>query len=113
VGTIISKGGPLAFFGASGGKSTPCMLGTSPAPVIAGNAERQRIVFHNPGTASVYVAPTTTATGTPLLPTLSALAGCFQIPSGGTLVLTGEMQITWQAFSAAVGNPLTIFESNT
>jgi hypothetical protein len=113
VGTIISKGGPRAFFGASGGKSTPVTLGTSAAPVIGINPERQQIVFHNPGTVSVYVAPTTTATGAPLLPTLSALAGTFQIPSGGTLVLMGEMQCAWQGFAAAVGNPLTVFESNT
>jgi hypothetical protein len=50
MGTIISKGGPLAFFGASGGKSTPCSLGTSPAPIIGVNPEQQTLMFHNPGT---------------------------------------------------------------
>jgi hypothetical protein len=112
MGTIISKGGPLAFFGANGGKSTPCSLGTSPAPIIGVNPDRQGIMFHNPGSATAYVAPTTTAVGAPLVPTLSALAGTFQIPSGGTLVLMGEMQCAWQGFSASMGNPLTVFESN-
>jgi hypothetical protein len=110
VGTIISKGGPLTFFSANGGKSTAISLGTSAAPVIGVNPERQTIMFHNPGTSAAYIAPTTTATGAPLVPTLSALAGTFQIPAGGTLVLTGEMQIAWQG--ASMGNPLTVFESN-
>jgi hypothetical protein len=106
MGTIISKGGPLTFFSANGGKSTAISLGTSAAPVIGINTERQGIMFHNPGTSTAYVAPTTTATGAPLLPTLSALAGCFQIPAGATLVLMGEMQCAWQGFSASMGNPL-------
>jgi hypothetical protein len=112
VGTIISKGGPLAFFGANGGKSTPCTLSTTTAPVIGINPERQTIMFHNPGTSTAYIAPTATATGAALVPTLSALAGCFSIPAGATLVLQGEMQCSWQGFAAAMGNPLTVFESN-
>jgi hypothetical protein len=113
MGTIISKGGPLAFFGANGGKSWPITLGTSPAPIIDINPERQQIVFHNPGTSTVFVAPTTTATGAALTPSLSSLAGCFQIPAGGTLVLMGEIQLSWQGFASAMGNPLTVLESNT
>jgi hypothetical protein len=113
MGSIISKGGPLAFYSANGGKSTPCTLGTSPSSIIGGNPERVQIVFHNPGVSTAYVAPTTTATGAALVPSLSALAGTFQIVAGATLVLMGEIQCAFQGFSASAGNPLTIFESNT
>jgi hypothetical protein len=112
MGTIISKGGPLAFAGANGGKSTPVSLGTTTAPLVGANPDRQSIMFHNPGSATAYVAPTTIATGAALVPTLAALAGCFTIPAGASLVLNGEMQCAWQGFASALGNPLTVFESN-
>jgi hypothetical protein len=66
----------------------------------------------NPGGATAYVAPALTANGTPFTPSLSALAGTFQIIAGASLVLNGECQCAFQGFSSSGGNPLTIMESN-
>jgi hypothetical protein len=105
-------GGVLAFATASGSRITPITLGTTTAPILAVNGGRQSLLFTNPGAANVYVAPTTVASGAPLNPSLSALAGCFQIVAGGTLIMGGECQCAWQGFSSSAGNPLTIMESN-
>jgi hypothetical protein len=105
-------GGALASATGNGGKIWPITLGTTAAPIIAVNGQRQSIMFNNVGAATAYVAPVTTATGAPLTPSLSALAGCIQIVAGATFVLFGECQCAWQGFAASSGNPLTILESN-
>jgi hypothetical protein len=105
-------GGVLAFSTANGGKITAVTLSTSAASILAVNGGRQSLLFHNPGTATAYVAPATTATGAPLTPSLSALAGCFEIPGGATIIFGGECQTSFQGFAASAGSPLTIMESN-
>jgi hypothetical protein len=111
-GTWFSRvGGPATASIANGGKFYAVTLGTVTAPIIAVNGARQSLIFTNPGSATAYVAPATTANGAPLNPSLSALAGCFQIPAGASMVLGGECQTAWQGFAASA-NPLTIMESN-
>jgi hypothetical protein len=113
IGQIIGfAGGVLAYSSATGGRVTPVTLGTGTAPIIGINPGRQSIVFHNPGTVTVYVAPMLNASGNPFLPTLLNPSGCFQIVAGGTLVLSGEIQCAWQGFCASGANPFTIMESN-
>jgi hypothetical protein len=113
MGTWFSRvGGAATASIANGGKITAVTLGTTTAPILAVNGARQSLIFHNPGSATVYVAPATTATGAPLAPSLSALAGCLQIVAGGTLVAAPECQCAWQGFSSSAGNPLTVMESN-
>jgi hypothetical protein len=105
-------GGVLASQTATGGHAIPVTLSTSTSQIIGTNGQRLSIVFHNPGSVTAYVAPATTATGGPLTPSLAALAGTFQIVSGGTLVLSGEVQCAWQGFATSTGSSLSILESN-
>lgn len=88
-------------------------ISTAPTQVIGSDPQRQSISFYNPGTISIYVAPTTVQTNgsdVPLTPSPSALGGCFIVPSGGgSITITGECQKPWQAFSASgSSNSLTI-----
>ena len=88
-------------------------MSTIPETVISLNPARQTLTFHNPGTVTIWVAPLLQFNGTPLSPSTAALGGCFMLVSGGMLILTGECQGAWQAFSASgTGVPLTIMESN-
>lgn len=114
MGIFSGVGSPGTVASASGGKVTPFVIpATAAVQAIAGNPQRVRITFHNPGTVNVYVAPTITATGGALNPTLSALAGTFIIFPGGLLAIEGECQTAWQAFAASgTNNPLTVMESN-
>lgn len=120
MGLIVGNAGaPLAFSSASGGKIyANNSISTTPAQVIAANTGRQKITFHNPGDADIFVAPTTSintsGAAATLTPTTSALGGCFRVfANGGTLVIEGECQGAWQAFSASgSGKPLTIMDSN-
>jgi hypothetical protein len=113
MGQVYARvGGCLAYSTANGGKVYAVTLGTTTASILATNGLRQSLIFHNTGSATAYVAPMTTANGSPLSPSLSALAGCFQLPAGATMIFRGECQTAWQAFSASAGNPLTIMESN-
>jgi hypothetical protein len=105
-------GGVLAFATANGGKVYAPTLGTSAAQVIAANALRQSLIFTNPGTVTLYVAPMLNAVGQSLIVNAGALAGAFQLPAGATLILGGECQGAWQAFGASGGIPLTVMESN-
>jgi hypothetical protein len=105
-------GGVLAFATANGGKIYNPTLSTSAAQVIAVNGLRQTLIFHNTGTVTLYVAPVLNATGQSLVVGAGALAGCFQLPGGATLILGGECQGAWQAFGASGGIPLTVMESN-
>lgn len=111
-------GSPLAFSAASGGKvSSYNNLTTTPQSVASANVSRQKILFHNPGTIDLYVAPAlvqTTGSNVALSPTTSALGGCFIVyANGGTLVIEGECQGAWQAFSASgSGNAIRVMDSN-
>jgi hypothetical protein len=105
-------GGVLAFATANGGKVYAATLSTSAAQVIAVNGLRQSLIFQNPGTVTLYVAPMLNATGQSLIVNAGALAGTFQLPGGATLILGGECQGAWQAFGVSGGIPLTVMESN-
>ena len=111
----ISANGAQLIGPASGGKVWPFnTISTTPIQVLAPSPSRAAITFHNPGTVDIFVAPTTQANGTALAPTTSALGGCFLVfANGGQLVISGECQTGWQAFSrSASANPLTVMESN-
>lgn len=115
---VTSVGSPGTTSGASGGRTLAFNnISITPAQVIGNNPARQKITFYNPGLVDIYVAQTVTQnTGSdaPLVPSPSALGGCFLIYSnGGCMSITGECQKPWQAFSATgASNPLTVIESN-
>lgn len=83
--------------------------------VLPANTSRGSIVFSNPGTVIVYVAPTLDAAGAAISPSSAALGGTFSVAAnGGTLSLAGAVQTAWVAFSTSgTGNPFTTLESNT
>lgn len=116
--TVVIAGGVGVFSSATGGKIyAENDISTTPQEVAPANPSRQQITFHNPGTVDIFVAPASSYNGTTfttLSPTTSALGGCFRVfANGGTLVISGECQQAWQAFSASSsGNPLTIMDSN-
>jgi hypothetical protein len=112
----ISATGAQMIIGGNGGKVWPFNnISTSPQQVLAPSPSRASITFHNPGAVDILIAPNVQANGTPLVPSVGALGGCFRVfANGGSLTVTGECQVGWQAFSAsASGNPLTVMESNT
>ena len=92
------------------------VLSTTPAPVAPANALRRSIVFHNPSTIAVYVAPQTIlnfdGTTSTLTPSLAALQGCFILFPGGQMKLDGSCQGQWNAFAAS-GTPALTIEDNT
>lgn len=116
--TLFSSLGQQVIIGGNGGKYYPFNnLSITPAPVLAANPGRISATFHNPGTVDAYVAPAQVMSGGTLVtltPSTVALGGCFLVfANGGTLILTGECQGAYQAFSkSASGNPLTVSESN-
>ena len=87
-------------------------IGTSSVTtVLSANANRYGVIFHNPGTASVYVYPS--AMTTP--PTFAAVGGSFLIFPGSTLsfpsTLFANCNGTWAAFSGAgAAQALTVVE---
>ena len=114
-------GSPLAFSAASGGKiySYNNIAEASVVTVASANTLRQKIVFHNPGTNDIFIAPVkvqTTGSDVTLTPSNTALGGCFRVyGNGGTLAIEGECQGAWQAFSitgSGSANPLTVMDSN-
>lgn len=115
---ITGVGSPGTLSYASGGYTIALNnLNTTPTQVLGANPARRKITVHNPGTIDAFFAQTTeqnTGVDTPLTPSTSALGGCFLIyANGGTLVIEGECQKPWQAFSrSASSNPLTIMVSN-
>lgn len=117
---VAIVGGPSTVSQASGGKVTAFNnLSTAPQTVANANQARRKITFHNPGTADCYVAPALAAALangalSALTPSTVALGGCFIVfQNGGTLVVEGECQGAWQAFSASgAGNSLTVMDSN-
>lgn len=80
--------------------------------VISSNNGRSNISFHNPGSNTVFVAPTTQgSSNTPFNPTQLLLGGTFQITPGGWVVLTGQVQQGYQAaVTAGSSQPLTIMD---
>lgn len=114
-------GSPLAFASASGGKiyAYNNISENAAAVVAAANQFRQKILFHNPGTNDVFVAPANvqnTGSNVTLTPSNTALGGCFRVyGNGGTLVIEGECQGAYQAFAvtgAGASNPITVMDSN-
>lgn len=114
-------GSPLAFASASGGKvyAFNAISESSPSTVAPANTFRQKILFHNPGTNDIFVAPAqvqTTGSSVNLTPSNATLGGCFRVyGNGGTLSVEGECQGAWQAFAvtgAGSSNPLTVMDSN-
>ena len=118
-GIIAGPGGALAFSSASGGKVYAYNnMSTTPAQVAPANQSRTQITFHNPGTIDIFVAPATSLNASgqavTLAPNTGALGGCFRVfANGGTLVINGECQTAWQAFTASSsGQPFTVMDSN-
>ena len=112
---MISASGAQTIGPASGGKVTPFnTISTTPQQVIGPNPNRASIMFHNPGPQDIIVAPTIQANGQPLTVLTSLLGGGFRVfANGGTLMLTGECQTAYQAFSVSGSSlPLTVSESN-
>lgn len=112
--TVFSiAGGTQANSTTSGGKVTAINnLTTTPAQVIGLNPQRRRITFCNPSPTTLYVAPTVQASGAALVPSVSALGGCFPLVQFAVLVVEGECQVPWQAFMASGTGALTVMESN-
>lgn len=112
---VSIAGGAAASSSASGGKVTAVNnLGTAAIQVVAANPSRRSLVFHNPGTIDVYVAPATDLNGQAIALALGALGGGFLVyANGGTLQVEGECQTAWKAMSASgSNNPLTVMDSN-
>lgn len=114
-------GSPLAFSAANGGKvyAYNTVAEAAPITVAPPNPGRQKILFHNPGAADIFIAPIivqTTGSDVSLFPSNAALGGCFRVyGNGGTLVIEGECQGAFQAFAltgAGSANPLTVMDSN-
>ena len=116
-------GGSQVFSKANGGKvyAYNTITDTAPTTVAPGNPSRQKIVFHNPGSVDVFIAPAlayTSSSGTTpatLTPTTAALGGAWRVfANGGSLEISGECQGAWQALAASGGavNPLTVMDSN-
>ena len=83
--------------------------------VLPANTSRGSVVFSNPGTVDIFVAPATDANGATISPSTGSLGGTFRIFSnGGSLSLSGAVQTAWVAFSSSgTGNSFTTLESNT
>lgn len=112
---MISASGAQVIGPASGGKVTPFNnISTTPQQVLAGNPQRAKVTFHNPGAQDIIVAPTLQANGQTLTVSTALLGGGFRVfANGGDRVIDGECQTPWQAFSVAgSGLPLTVSESN-
>lgn len=112
-------GGAQVFSSASGGKIYAYNnISTTPAVVVAANPSRTQITFHNPGTVDIFIAPSTvlnaSGASVALTPNTTILGGCFRVfANGGTLVISGECQGAWQAFSATgITNALTVMDTN-
>lgn len=107
-------GSPGTVSAASGGNVLAFNnLTTAPQAILPVDPQRTKITVHNPGGVDAFFGPVfvqNSGSDVALAPTPSALGGCFRIfANGGTLVILGECQKAWQAFSATgSGNPLTV-----
>jgi hypothetical protein len=110
-------GSPGTIGAASGGRTYAYNnLSTGPQVVAPLNPQRQSITIHNPGSIDAFIAPSAvqnTGQDVPLVPSPTSLGGCYRVyANGGTLVISGECQKSWQAFSASGSdNPLTVTDS--
>lgn len=115
---ITGVGSPGTVSYASGGYTYAINnLNTTPQTVLGANPARRKIVVHNPGTVDAFFAPLyvqNTGSDVQLVPSPTALGGCYRVyANGGSLVIDGECQKSWQAFSiSGSGNPLTVEVSN-
>lgn len=120
---VSGVGSPGAVGAASGGKIYAFNTLTSTPQIVApASPQRSSISFYNPGTVNVYIAPVYvqalntigTLTNQALTPSATALGGCFIVyGGGGSLVLSGECQGAWQAFTPPnTTNPLTVSDNN-
>lgn len=85
-------------------------IATAAVVAIAANTLRHGIMFHNPGTATIYVYPTSIAAA----PTVSSVGGSFVVYPGGTLQFSPanfpNVNCGWSAFGLGASLPLTICE---
>lgn len=121
-----NPGGAAVWVGASGGKIYGYNNITNAAntTVAPANPQRTKITFHNPGPNDIFVSQTTvqntigTSPTNPadvtFTPTTTNIGGTFRVFSnGGTLVIDGECQKSWQALAASgTTNNLTVVDSN-
>lgn len=119
MGIVTGPGGPQAFSSASGGKVYAFNnISTAPLVVVAANTSRQKITFHNPSDVDIFVGPSTVlnaaGSSVALVPAVATPGGCFVVfANGGTLVVEGECQGAWQAFSRTSNTKaLTVMDSN-
>jgi hypothetical protein len=126
---VGSPGSVLANASASGGKIYGYNNISEFGLVIVAqpNPQRQKIVFFNPGTQDLFIAPLfvqnvlgtapTTPSNVALVPSLAARGGCIKLKANNLPIeLTGEVQGGWQAFAdvtAGANNALTVIESNS
>lgn len=120
MGTIFTTSGfPGAVSAASGGKIYAYNnISSTPQQVAPANPNRQSVTFSNPGSNDIYIAPAfvvNSGSQVALVPTPSALGGCFKVFSGGgQITFVGECQGAWQAFAnTGSTNALTVMDSNT
>jgi hypothetical protein len=117
-GIFTGVGSPGTVSAASGGYTFAFNnLSTTPQQVLGSNPQRRKITVHNPGTIDIFFAPAfiqNTGVDVALVPSPTSLGGCYLVyANGGTLVIEGECQKPWQAFSrTASANPLTVEVSN-
>lgn len=113
-----SVGSPGSISSASGGRTYSFNnISTAPIQIVGANPSRQKITVHNPGTIDVFVAPVFVQNGgsdAALTPSPSTLGGCLLVyANGGTLIIDGECQKPYQAFSrTSSAQPLTVIDSN-
>lgn len=93
-------------------------LGTSAITTVLGSSTvRHGLIFHNPGTANIYIFPTNvfTIALASTTPTTALLGGTLLIAGGSTLSLPStifpNVNTGWRAFSGTgSGQSLTIVE---
>ncbi len=85
-------------------------IATAASVAIAANTLRHGIMFHNPGTTTIYVYPTAMA----VAPTTTVLGGTFVIYPGATLQFSPanfpNVNCGWSAFGLGASLPLTVCE---
>jgi len=88
-------------------------LGTGSVQVLAADAQRQKVTFHNPGTIDLFVCQAFDSAGNPL--TAGPNPGNWLIFPGGLLTFTGNgVAGAWLgAARSASGNPLSMASSQT
>jgi hypothetical protein len=117
-GVVSFVGAPQSVSGANGGKIyADNNLANDPHQIAPANPNRRSIVFHNPGTADVYVTMayqmTQNGTAVPNSANIETIGGAFRILPAGTLsFIGGEIQAAWLGFAAGDGIPITVMDSN-